>query len=155
MVNVVAKYVNIPNKHGTDYFIFMDLEVSGHIDKAGSYTNNIRVCAGVSACCYGIMRLVNTEQFKVECRSGYFHIWTERTHNLRQTLDRDSVYALNTLVCQLFEIYNKYPRSFQKFELNDIKELIDHNGKSNIKYPKHRKKRNKMDLSSIIESPHL
>lgn len=148
MISVKANYINAQSKVGTDYFIFTDIEVVGHSEHTGSYTNNIRLCAGVSACCYGILRVIDDAQFKYECRSGYFHIWTDRTIKLRQELDRASVYALNTLICQLFELYEKYKTSFSSFDLVDIKEILKNDERKN----KPRKKRNKrMGFYSLIE----
>ena len=46
----------------------------------------------------------------------------ERKKNLKQYLDKASVYALNTLVCQLYELYLEYPTSFKSFDLIDVKE---------------------------------
>lgn len=138
MITVKGQYVNEPNKWGNDYFIFTDLEVTGHADHIDYNTNN-RVCAGVSACCYGINRLINTEQFNFEYKSGYFHIWTERTKGLKQCLDKDTVHALNTLVCQLFEIYDRYPKAFKSFELVDIKEKLKDDEQRTNK-PSHKKR---------------
>ena len=124
MVEVKFDYLNIPSKNGRDYFIYTDVEVKGHAEHTG-YTNNLKVCAGISACCYGIQRCINTEQFKLEISKGYFHCWTNKRENLKETLDRDSVYALNTLLCQLYEIYINYPNAFKSFDLIDVKEIIE------------------------------
>ena len=154
MISVKAKYINAPSKSGTDYFIFTDIEVVGHSEQTGSYTNNIRLCAGVSACCYGIRRVIDDEQFNLECRSGYFHIYTDRTKDLKNCLDKSSVYALNTLICQLFELYNKYPSSFSSFDLDDVKEIYEDYERKQ-KPTKRRKKRNRMGLYSLIEGSYL
>ena len=152
MISVTAKYINCPNKHGTDYFIYTDIEVIGHSEKAGSYTNNIRLCAGVSACCYGMRRVLDDAQFKYECRSGYFHVSVERRKNLRQYLDKSSVYALNTLICQLYELYLEYPTSFSSFDLIDVKENYEYERKQK-NFRKPRKKG--MGLLAVIEGSHL
>lgn len=154
MISVKAEYINMPNKHGTDYFIYTNIEVTGHSSKAGSYTNNIRLCAGVSACCYGIRRVIDDERFNLEYRSGYFHCYTDRRSQLKTALDRESVYALNTLVCQLYELYLEYPNSFNSFELIDVKEKIESDERKN-KPTKPRKKRNRMGLYSLIKEPYL
>ena len=124
MIEVKASYINAMGKTKKDYFIFTDVEVKGHGEHTG-YTNNIKVCAGISACCVGVRRLIDEGQFNLEIKKGYFHCWTERKHNLKQSLDRDSVHALNTLICQLYEIYCLYPNAFKSFDLIDIKENIE------------------------------
>lgn len=153
MINVKAEYINCPNKHGTDYFIFTDIEVIGHSDRAGSYTNNIRLCAGVSACCYGIIGILDGERFNVECRSGYFHCSTERRSQLKSALDKESVYALNTLIFQLYRLYTLYPNSFSSFDLIDVKEKVEEDYERRKSF--RRKKRKSMDLYSIIKEPHF
>jgi uncharacterized protein YsxB (DUF464 family) len=153
MLKVKAQYINIPSKNGTDYFIYTDIEIIGHSEQAGSYTNNIRLCAGVSACCYGIRRLIDDSQFNIECKSGYYHVWTNRTKNLKIYLDKASVYALNTLVCQLFELYNQYPSSFKSFELVDVKEKIESYERKQTNKPRKHKKG--MGLLALIEDTYL
>ena len=153
MISVKAEYINVPNKHGTDYFIYTDIEVIGHSEHTGSYTNNIRLCAGVSACCYGMRRVLDDAQFKTECRSGYFHVSVERRKNLKQYLDKASVYALNTLVCQLYELYLEYPTSFSSFDLIDVKENYENDERKQTTIRKPRKKR--MGLLALIEGSHL
>lgn len=124
MISVKCQYLNAMGKTKKDYFIFTDIEVTGHAEHTG-YNTNIKVCAGISACCLGIRRLIDDDQFYVEYKSGYYHVWTNKKIDLKQTLDRDSVHALNTLVCQLYEIYCLYPSAFKSFDLVDIKEKIE------------------------------
>lgn len=150
MVEVTAKYVNLASKRGTDYFVYTDVEVIGHATNTG-YDTNIKVCAGISAVTYGIARLLNDMQFNVEYRKGYYHVWTNYTHDLKQQLDRDSVYALNTMVCQLYEIYKNYPNAFKKFELIDTKENY-HEEKSNekpIRSKPFRRRTKGLDIDSL------
>lgn len=164
MVNVKCEYVNQPNKKQTnDYFIYTDIEVSGHADALDMpHTTGIKVCAGISACCYGIRRLVNDSQFNVDIKKGYFHIWTNIRYDMRQVLDKETVYALNTLVCQLYELYCAYPNSFTSFELVDIKEKIEDERKRNNdeqwggqdRRPRKRRLQ-RMGLYSIIKGTHL
>ena len=153
MIKVRCEYVNAQTQSKKkDYFIYTNIEVTGHSEQAGSYTANIRLCAGISACCYGIRRLIDDNQYNIVYRSGYFHIWTDRKKNLRQAMDRDSVSALNTLVCQLFELYNKYPSSFSSFELVDVKEKIENDERKTNKPRKHKKG---MGLLALIEDTYL
>lgn len=154
MISVKAKYINIPSKKDVDYFVFLDVEVSGHATH-NNYTDNIKVCAGVSACCCGIYRLMNEEQYKVECRKGYFHCYTNITQQIKSRLDKDSVYALNTLICQLYEIYCMYPLAFNSFDLVEIKEKIDDEQRKNKPTKPFRRRKNKLDIYSIVESPHF
>lgn len=162
MLEVKAKYFNCPHitkTSATDYFIYIDVEVKGHAEHTG-YNNNTRVCAGVSACTLGIIRLINEGQFQIEHRHGYFHIWTNRHLNseLNNTLDRESVYAINTMVCQLYEIYCNYPTAFKCFDLIDVKEIIkDEQNKTNqwCDTTKRRSTKARMGLYSIIKGINL
>ena len=147
-----------------DYFIFTDIEVKGHADALNlNHTTGIKVCAGVSACCYGIRRLIDEGQYNITIKKGYFHCLTDRKKNLKINLDRDSVYALNTLVCQLYELYVLYPETFKSFDLVDIKEIIDdEQRKRNDEQwggcePRKPRKRNlqRVGLYSLIKGTHL
>lgn len=165
MVQVRCEYFNAMGKTKKDYFIYTNVEVIGHANALDMpHTTGIKVCAGISACCYGIRRLLDDDQFNVEIRNGYFHCWTNRTKDLKQNLDRESVYALNTLVCQLFELYNDYPNAFKSFDLIDIKEKIEDERKRNNdeqwscrrKVGRPRKKSVQgVDIYSVIEGTHL
>ena len=127
MIEVKAEYVNlqkITKTYKTDYFVYTNVEVKGHAEHTG-YTNNIKVCAGVSACCHGIMRLISEWQFNTKIDNGYFRVWLDRTSQFK-ALDKESVYAINTLVCQLFELYKDYPNAFKSFELIDVKENYEY-----------------------------
>lgn len=123
MVSVKCNYVNCPTKSGDDYFIYTDIDVSGHADTLMmNHTTGIKLCAGISACCYGIRQLINSSSYYMELEKGHFHIWTAKKKDIKHNLDKTSVYALNTLVCQLYELYNNYPSYFKSFELIDVKE---------------------------------
>ena len=156
MVEVKASYVNLQkeykNGNKTDYFVYTDLLVVGHAGHTG-YTNNIKVCAGISACCTGILRLISDYQFHTEVRSGYFHIWTNKKDLM--TLDKDSVYAINTLVCQLYELSKNFPKAFKSFELIDIAKEYENYGKEKSNKQRERTKRwrelNKVGLDAYLE----
>ena len=160
MIEVVAKYVNIPHttkNTKTDYFVYTDVEVKGHAGHTG-YVNNTRVCAGISAVTLGINRLVSEEDFHIEWRHGYFHIYTNKCLTNLKWLDKESVYAINTMVCQLYEIYCNYEKAFSRFDLIDIKELLeDEERKSNQLGDEPRKPniRKRMGLHSIIQKVNL
>lgn len=157
MVEVRATYKNFIKEtkfNKTDRFVYFDVEVKGHAEHTG-YTNNTRVCAGISACCLGIVRLIDDSVYHVHYEKGYFHIWLDRvidTHNITW-LDRESMYALNTLVCQLYEIYNNYPNAFKCFELIDLKETNTDYEERTKHHNTTRRQENKrkMGLHSIIE----
>lgn len=155
MISVKCVYANYPSVSGKDYFVYTDFEVSGHADASDMHhTTGIKLCAGVSACCYGIRRLLDEGQFNIEIKKGYFHVWTERTKNLRQVLDRDSVNALNTLLCQLYELYIEYPKYFSSFELIDAKEKISDARRNDEQWSgsePRRKKHNKLGVRSLIK----
>jgi uncharacterized protein YsxB (DUF464 family) len=144
-----------------DYFIFTDIEVSGHAETLNlNHTTGIKICAGISACCYGIRRLIDDDQFKMDIKKGYFHVWTNIRTDLRANLDRDSVHALNTLVCQLYEIYCEYPMAFKSFELVDVKEKIEderkqrNNEQWNEREPRRKKNLQGVGFCSLIEKTH-
>lgn len=117
MVEVICKYFN-KGKKKEDEFIYTDVLVKGHASNIDYSTNN-KVCAGISACCFGIKNIIDVTQYHLSIGEGYFHC--QRTTNAL-TRDKQSIYALNTLVCQLYEIYRNYPNSFKCFELVDVKE---------------------------------
>ena len=160
MIEVKAEYVNLIKEtktNKTDFFVYTNVEVKGHAEHTG-YTNNIKVCAGVSACCYGIMRLIAEYQYRTEIRSGYFHIWLEKTSHFK-LLDKESVYALNTLVCQLFELYKEYPNAFKSFDIVDVKENYDYEKinttkTSGGKHPFRKGRKNRMGLYPTDEGQH-
>jgi len=161
MIQVRAEYLNAMGKTKKDYFIFTDIEVSGHADTLNlNHTTGIKICAGVSACCYGLRRLIDSEQFNMVIKNGYFHIWTDRRHDLKQQLDRDSVYALNTLICQLYEIYCEYPMAFKSFDLVDVKEKIEdelkqrNNEQWGESEPKSKKRLQGMGFCTTLEETH-
>ena len=155
MIEVKADYVNFIKETKTtklDRFVYFDVLVTGHAQHTG-YTNNTRVCAGISACCLGIVRLLDENAYHVEYRSGYFHCWLNHKVTPKEVgwLDKESMYALNTLVCQLYEIYNNYPNAFKCFELNDIKETNDDEQRTKQEPRKPFRKRRKMGFYSLTQ----
>lgn len=152
MIDVRCEYVNLQTKRGNDYFVFTDIEVCGHATNTG-YDNNIKVCAGISAVTGGIARLLNGDQFHIEVRKGYYRVYTNRNHDLKQSLDRDSVYALNTMVCQLYEIYRNNPNAFKSFELIDkgVTNYEEKPNNTNNTCDKRRKGKHRLDLNCLTE----
>lgn len=159
MIEVKVIYTNLPHttKHTkTDFFVYREVEVKGHAEHTG-YTNNTRVCAGISAITLGIIRLLD-EKHKVEYSKGYFHVHVDCKidKEFRNTCDKESVYALNTLVCQLFEIYKNYPNAFKRFDLIEEKENNDETRKSsNSNTKRTSRKQHKLGLYSITQSPNF
>ena len=155
MVVVKASYVNLQKVYADgdkrDYFVYTDLLVEGHAGHTG-YTNNIKVCAGISACCVGILRLLDDYDYHTEVRSCYFRVWTNKRD--LKTLDKESVYAINTLVCQLYEISKNFPNAFKSFDLVDIKKEYENYGKEISNKQKERTKRwreRKKELVSLTD----
>lgn len=160
MVEVTIRYTNVPKvtkNCKADFFIYREIEVKGHAENTGYY-NNIRVCASISAVTLGISRLVNENQYHLEHHRGYFHLWTDWSVNseFKKCVDKDLVYAMNTITCQLYEIYRNYPNAFKKFDLIEEKEKIDYENKqtSPTKHKPFRKRRT-MGLHSIEERVNL
>lgn len=152
MVEVKASYANFVKETKntkTDRFVYFDVEVKGHAEHTG-YNTNTRVCAAISACCLGIVRILDRDAYHVDYHKGYFHVYlgTTITEKNITWLDKESMYALNTLVCQLFEIYNNYPNAFKCFELNDIKETINYERTKQNNYTRGKRK---LGLYSITE----
>lgn len=159
MISVKCEYANFPSKTGKDFFIYTNFEVCGHADAINmNHTTGIKVCAGVSACCYGIRRVLDDCQFNIEIKKGYFHVWTDVRYDLRHVIDRDSVYALNTLLCQLYELYCEYSKYFKSFELIDVKEnVIDDERRTKEQQwsgREPRRKKHKLGFYSLIEETH-
>lgn len=159
MIEVKVRYTNVPKitkNRKDDFFIYREVLVQGHAEHTG-YTNNTRVCAGISACTLGIIRLLDG-MHHVDYHKGYFHVWLEQEPNkeFKNRCDKESVYALNTLVCQLFEIYKNYPNAFKSFDLIEEKENNDETRKSsNSNTKRTSRKQHKLGLYSITESPNL
>lgn len=123
MIEVIVEYRqrNIRNKNN-DYFIYPYFLVKGHANN-GTSTECIKVCAGVSACVMGLLRLINEQEYSVKYKSGLFEIKLSAGKASDTTyVDEDTNYALNTLLCQLFDLYKNYPSQFSKFEMINVKE---------------------------------
>lgn len=160
MIEVKVRYTNVPKitkNRKDDFFIYSEVLVQGHAEHTG-YVNNTRVCAGISACTLGIIRLLDV-MHHVDYHKGYFHVWIEQEPNndFKNRCDKESVYALNTLVCQLYEIYKNYPNAFKRFDLIEEKENQDEETRKSKPYTKHTRKckYNTMGLYSITKGPNL
>lgn len=123
MISVMFKYIYNTTKTGKDDFQYCEVEVSGHSAHTDA-REQIQVCSAVSGIVNGIYRLVNDMDFLYEYGNGYFHIvrrcsYTPTHHN---KVDRDTNDALNTILCQLYEVYLHYPKHFIRFDLIELKE---------------------------------
>lgn len=123
MIEVEVHYYHKVKKYkGNDYFIYPYFLVRGHANN-GNRDDNIRVCGGVSACIIGIIRLIDLSQYNIKCKSGLFEINVncgkidDNSH-----IDEDTNYALNTLLCQLYDLYLMYPNQFSRFNIYEVKE---------------------------------
>ena len=122
------KYVPLTTKTGKDNFQYCEVEVKGHSLNCDA-REHIQVCSAISAVCNGIYRLLNDLDFDYKYGNGYFHIVRKRScylkdYNYNFRVDSDSNYALNTILCQLYEIYLQYPKHFTKFDLIELKEYV-------------------------------
>lgn len=168
MISVVFKYVYHITKTGKDNFQYCEVEISGHSAKTDA-REQLQVCSAVSAICNGIYRLFNDLQFTYEYDNGYFHAVRKKScwvHNgkFNNIVDSDTNHALNTILCQLFEVYQHYPKHFSRFDIIELKEYnvkteygkeeSHEQGKfSNAKTRKYRRTtRNKMGLCSSCEN---
>lgn len=121
MIEVEVQYRQrcVKNKNN-DYFVYPYFLVRGHANN-GTSVECIRVCAGISACVIGIQRLIDYNQYSVKCKSGLFEIILRKSLNDHTFVDEDTNYALNTLLCQLFDLKNMYPTQFSRFDMIEIK----------------------------------
>lgn len=129
MINVVFKYVFATTKTGKDDFQYCEVEISGHSLQSDA-REQIQVCSAVSAIVNGIYRLVDDTQFFYDYGNGYFHIVRRKSCRkasngiLKERVDKDTNLALNTILCQLYEVYLHYPKHFNRFDLIELKEYI-------------------------------
>lgn len=165
MISVVFKYVHRVTGTGKDDYQYCEVEVSGHSSKTDA-REQIQVCSAVSAICNGIYRLVNDMQFFYDYDEGYFHIIRKKSckhtpRGLEPLVDKDTNDALNTILCQLYEVYIHYPKHFNRFDLIELKEYdVKNYGKeesyeqgkfTNAKTRKYWRTRNKMGVYSSEE----
>lgn len=120
MIEVKIKYIHkLTPVTKNDYYIFPSFIVKGHANNGESSLDCVKVCAGITACVVGIKRLLDDSQYDVIYRKGYFEI--KAKFGLRQPhCDMDTCYALNTLWCQLYDIYLMFPSQFKSFEIEEI-----------------------------------
>lgn len=154
MIEVEVHYYR-KNTAGTkrnDYYVFPYFLVKGHANN-GTMLDSVRVCSGVSACVIGIVRLLDTSQYNITCKSGLFEIKSLKSIDDSGQIDQDTDYALNTLLCQLFDIRNMYPTYFSRFEIIEVKEKNNYYER-NEEQPKpfRRLKRERLGLPSNQES---
>lgn len=132
MIEVVFHYYHKKvNNKNNDYFIYPYVRIEGHANN-GTSKECIQVCAGVSACVMGIQRLLDTTQYNVDVKKGLFEIkMSSLPYNTY--IDTDTNYALNTILCILYDIWKTYPSQFSRFDIIEVKENEEPNGKENYK----------------------
>ena len=130
MIEVYAEYVNKQSSKKEDFFIWKRIEVKGHATNTGYSTNKL-VCASVSAIVGGIKELLSFSNYQVEISKGYFNVCTDINFSRKRwgivhgLGGLEYVYALETLIWQLYYIYKSYPTAFKKFDMVDLKGEID------------------------------
>lgn len=117
MIQVEVKYHNANDtrtRNLPDYFIYTDFVVTGHA--SDGTINSIKCCAGVTAILYGIRRLVSGVYDTLTINKGEFQY---HFFGKDYRAERDTMYAMNTILCQLYDVYLCYPNLFSKFEMID------------------------------------
>ena len=153
MISVEVTYFNnIGKKKNNDFFIYTSFVVEGHANN-GTSSDCEKVCAGVSACVIGVRRLLDTTTYEVTYDKGLFKARL-RTKAIPkdQYIEIDSTYALNTLLCQLYDLSMMYPSQFSKFDMVEIKENNEY-VRQNKQKPKPFRKRKRVDIYSSDEEP--
>lgn len=155
MIEVIVHYYHFSTafKKTNDYFIYPYFMVKGHANN-GTTEECMRVCSGVSACVLGLYRLFDYNQYEVTYKSGLFEVKLRNHQKITDKyVDRDTCYALNTLLCQLFELQKLYPSQFSKFDMIEIKENYEVYGEQNFKEPIRFKKlkQRRMGLNPYLE----
>lgn len=167
MISVMFKYVYSSTKTGRDDFQYCEVEVSGHSAHTDA-REQIQVCSAVSAIVNGIYRLVDDTQFFYDYGNGYFHIVRRKSCHatksgvLKERVDKDTNLALNTILCQLYEVYLHYPKHFIRFDLIELKEYkvkndyeyeeLNEQGKFTNARTRKQYRRNKVGFSSSQEN---
>ena len=124
--------MHLKKDSSNDFYVYPYFMVKGHANN-GTSKECIQVCAGVSACVIGVLRLVNDYQYHVNYKSGLFEIKSSvQAISDKTYIDMDTNYALNTLLCQLYDLKLMYPNQFSRFEMIEIKE----NEETNYEEPK-------------------
>ena len=137
MIEVIAHYYHKKTsfKKPSDYFIFPYFMVKGHANN-GTSEECIRLCSGVSACVLGMKRLFNYQQYEVTYKTGFFEVRLKQNKDIGDNwVDRDTCYGLNTLLCQLYELFQLYPHQFSKFDMIEVKENKEIYGEQKLNKP--------------------
>ena len=139
MIKVKFVYVDKTSRYkNADTFVYMSCEINGHSQHTGDALDYIRVCSAISGITNGIYRLVNDAMYEIEYGNGHFLI--KKRHHNPNNYDRDTNDAINTMLCQLYEIYIHFPKHFAEFEIEEIKgEEKNNETRSNAKQRKERR----------------
>lgn len=149
MIEVEVHYYHrIKKNKGNDHFIYPYFLVKGHANN-GTRDDNLRVCAGISTCVIGIMRLIDNTQYSVKNKSGLFEIKINSGKVTKETyIDEDTNYSLNTLLCQLYDLYLMYPNQFSRFDMYEVKECEEVHGTKEKPKPFRKLKQERMGFCS-------
>lgn len=113
MITVKAKYLSRRTRDGI-VVIYTELIVEGHASNGDM--DSIKCCAGVTAVLLGFAKIVSGAHDYVKLDKGcfYYRLWDTKCN------EKETRYALDLVINQLYEIYKTYPSLFKKFELIEI-----------------------------------
>lgn len=127
MIEVDVKYkkMNAPTKGSDKFFRYVYFSIKGHADNLDA-TSNIKVCSAITTCCEAIYYYLyeegeSTTRFKLE-RGLFEYGYEETTSKINKSYSCELMYGLNTLLCVLALLHEKYPKAFSKFSIKNIKE---------------------------------
>ena len=132
MIEVVFHYYKVKTRKRTsnDYFIYPYVCIKGHANN-GISKECVQVCAVISACCLGIQRLLDSSQYQLNLKSGMFEL--KLLKSIDGYIDMDTNYGLNTMLCILYDLWKTYSSQFSRFDIIEVKENEEPNGKQNYK----------------------
>ena len=116
MISVEIQYLR-KKMYGDDAYIFTDFKVEGHANDGSP--SAIKCCAGVTAITLGLTRIMTGLYDKLIISKGLFHYTCDGIKSGH--IDWQTHYALNCMLCQLFEIQKIYPQFFKTFEMIERK----------------------------------
>ena len=118
MIEVKVTYEMI-DYHLDKHIKYLEVIVKGHARPNYSGNNHLKVCSSVSAVTAGSAVLIDDFENMLKIEKGLFHFIYKN--------DRYDVKTQNTIdvvVCQLWFIYQRYPKYFKAFELQEKESAI-------------------------------
>jgi uncharacterized protein YsxB (DUF464 family) len=128
MIEVDVKYFKMkaPSRGSDKFFRYTHFSIKGHADNLDA-TSNIKVCSAITACCEAIYYYLYEEgemscKFKLE--KGLFEYGSYEDSSVIKlpSYSCELMYGLNTLLCVLALLHEKYPQAFSKFSIVNVKE---------------------------------